>query len=287
MLILGESGTGKELFAHATHNNSKRKEYPFIKVNCGSIPFELLESELFGYEEGAFTGAKKGGKIGKFKAADKGTIFLDEIGDLPMNMQVKLLRVLQDKEIERIGSNYTEKIDVRIISATNKDLEKMTQEGKFRLDLYYRLNVISIHIPPLRERKEDIPILSRYLVEKISKDENIEVGGIENTSIEYLNKYDWPGNVRELENIIERAINFLEEEKVIKPKHLPAKITGIVKEKDRNIKSLKSTVEEVERECIIDSIMMADGNKTKAAEMLGISRTSLYEKILKYNIAIE
>ncbi|MBU5256407.1 sigma-54 interaction domain-containing protein [Tissierella praeacuta] len=284
ILILGESGTGKELFAHAIHNNSRRINSPFIKVNCGAIPYELLESELFGYEEGAFTGAKKGGKIGKFKAADGGTIFLDEIGDLPMNMQVKILRVLQDKEIERIGSNFSEKIDVRVIAATNKDLEKMVSEGMFRLDLYYRLNVVNIKIPPLRDRKEDIPILSKYLVDKISKGENIKVDKILDNTLEYLKNYDWPGNVRELENILERAINFLEEETIIKPEHLPPKITGITRNKQ--MKSLKSILEEVEKQSIIDSLIIFNGNKTLAAKALDISRTSLYEKISKYNIDI-
>ncbi|WP_406243145.1 sigma 54-interacting transcriptional regulator [Tissierella carlieri] len=282
VLILGESGTGKELFAHAIHNNSRRIDAPFIRVNCGAIPYELLESELFGYEEGSFTGAKKGGKIGKFKAADGGTIFLDEIGDLPMNMQVKLLRVLQDKEIERIGCNYSEKIDIRVIAATNKDLEKMVSEGMFRLDLYYRLNVVSIKIPPLRERKEDITILSKYLVNKISKGENIKVDKISESTIEYLKNYDWPGNVRELENILERAINFLEEETIIKPEHLPTKITGMTRNKQ--MKSLKSILEEVEKQSIIDSLIIANGNKTLAANTLDISRTSLYEKISKYEI---
>lgn len=284
VLILGESGTGKELFAHAIHSISRRANAPFIKVNCGAIPYELLESELFGYEEGSFTGAKKGGKIGKFKAADGGTIFLDEIGDLPMNMQVKLLRVLQDKEIEKIGSNSSEKVDVRIITATNRDLEEMVSEGKFRLDLYYRLNVLTIKVPPLRERKDDIPILSEYLIQKISRRENIRVDRISDSALEYLKRYNWPGNVRELENILERAINFLDEETVIKPEHLPSKITGIMRKK--KIRSLKLTLEEVERQAIIDSLIFSNGNKTKAASILDISRTSLYEKIDKYNIEL-
>ncbi|MBV1817939.1 sigma 54-interacting transcriptional regulator [Anaerosalibacter bizertensis] len=280
----GESGTGKELFAHAIHSISRRSNAPFIKVNCGAIPYELLESELFGYEEGSFTGAKKGGKIGKFKAADGGTIFLDEIGDLPMNMQVKLLRVLQDKEIEKIGSNSSEKVDVRIITATNRDLEEMVSEGKFRLDLYYRLNVLTIKVPPLRERKDDIPILSEHLIQKISRRENIRVDRISDSALEYLKRYNWPGNVRELENILERAINFLDEETVIKPEHLPSKITGIMRKK--KIRSLKLTLEEVERQAIIDSLIFSNGNKTKAASILDISRTSLYEKIDKYNIEL-
>lgn len=282
VLILGESGTGKELFAHAVHNISRRSNAPFIKVNCGSIPYELLESELFGYEEGSFTGAKKGGKIGKFKAADGGTIFLDEIGDLPMNMQVKLLRVLQDKEIEKIGSNTSEKIDVRVIAATNKDLEKMVSEGMFRLDLYYRLNVLTIKIPPLRERKDDIPILSKHLVQKISRRENIRVDKISDDTLEYLKRHNWLGNVRELENILERAINFLDKDIIIKPEHLPPKITGITKNK--KVRSLKTTLEEIERQAIIDTLIFSNGNKTKAANILDISRTSLYEKIKKYDI---
>lgn len=283
-LILGESGTGKELFAHAIHNNSKRIHSPFIKVNCGAIPNELLESELFGYEEGSFTGAKKGGKIGKFKAADGGTIFLDEIGDLPMNMQVKLLRVLQDKEIERIGSNFSEKIDVRIIAATNKDLEEMVSEGMFRLDLYYRLNVVSIKIPPLRERKDDIPILTRHLVEKICRQEDIIVDKVSDNTLEYLKRYNWPGNVRELENILERAINFLENETTIKPEHLPRRITGIIGETQMN--NLRTILEEIEKQAIIDSLIISNGNKTVAANTLDISRTSLYDKITKYEIDI-
>ncbi len=282
VLILGESGTGKELFAHAIHNNSRRKDAPFIKVNCSAIPNDLLESELFGYEEGSFTGAKKGGKIGKFKAADGGTIFLDEIGDMPINMQAKLLRVLQDKEIEKIGSTHTEKIDVRVIAATNKDLEKMVSDDLFRIDLYYRLNVVNIKIPPLRERKEDIMVLAKELSDKISKAENIEIDKISEEAVEYLKKYDWPGNVRELENIIERSINFLDDSNIIKPQHLPAKITGMTSSK--KIKNLKSILEETEKQTIIDTLIIAEGNKTMAAKTLDISRTSLYEKINKYNI---
>lgn len=282
VLILGETGTGKELFANAIHSLSKRKEGPFIKVNCGSIPSELLESELFGYEEGAFTGAKKGGKIGKFKAADGGSIFLDEIADLPMNMQVKLLRVLQEKEIEKIGSNTPEKIDVRIISATNKDLEEMIKKGEFRLDLYYRLNVVSLVIPPLRKRKDDIAILSNNLIEKISSEERIRVDGISKNAIDLLKKYDWPGNVRELENVLERAINYLDGETIIRIKHLPSKISGL--KEDRELKSLKEEMEEYEKEIVSNALIASNGNKSKAAEILKISRTALYEKIEKYSL---
>ncbi|WP_422485943.1 sigma-54 interaction domain-containing protein [Gudongella sp. DL1XJH-153] len=282
VLILGESGTGKELFAHAIHNNSKRVEAPFIKVNCGAIPYELLESELFGYEEGAFTGAKKGGKIGKFKAADGGTIFLDEIADLPMNMQVKLLRVLQDRVIERIGSNTSEKVDVRVIAATNKNLEEMVEHESFRLDLYYRLNVVSIRIPSLRDRKDDIPLLSKHLINKISIKENKQVHGISNQALDLMKNYQWPGNIRELENILERAINFLGDDRTILPKHLPTKInggTGLYYDR-----SLKETLEEVEKEVIIRSLVQTKGNKSKAAKLLNISRTSLYEKMDKYGV---
>lgn len=283
VLILGESGTGKELFAHAIHNNSRRKDAPFIKVNCSAIPNDLLESELFGYEEGSFTGAKKGGKIGKFKAADGGTIFLDEIGDMPINMQAKILRVLQDKEIEKIGSTHTEKIDVRVIAATNKDLDKMVSNDLFRLDLYYRLNVVNIKIPPLRDRREDIEVLAKELSLKVSKAENIEIERISEEAIECLKNYDWPGNVRELENIIERAINFLDDSKIIRPQHLPGKITGMTSTK--KIKNLKLLLEEAERQSIVDTLIVTEGNKTLAAKILGVSRTSLYEKMNKHKIS--
>ncbi len=282
VLILGESGTGKELFAHAIHNNSKRVDAPFIKVNCSAIPFELLESELFGYEEGSFTGARKGGKIGKFKAADGGTIFLDEIGELPMSMQAKLLRVLQDREIEKIGSNISEKVDVRVIAATNKNLENMVNEGQFRLDLFYRLNVVNIRVPSLRERREDIPVLAKYLMEKISEKEGIRVDGISFKALDFLKNYDWPGNVRELENTLERAINFMDDETRILAKHLPPKITGV--SSYDSMRTLKETIEEIEKEVILNRLILAKGNKSEAAETLGISRTSLYDKLLKYNI---
>jgi len=225
VLILGESGTGKELFAHAIHNASNRARQPFICINCGTIPAELIESELFGYEEGSFTGARKGGKVGMFQAAHKGTIFLDEIGDLPLSMQVKLLRVLQDKEIQKIGSNLREAIDVRVIAATNKDPYQMVQENQFRSDLYYRLNVISLRIPALRERKEDIPILSKSFINKLIRKENVKVEKISDSALEYLKHYNWPGKVRELEKVLEIAVNFLGNEKSIRAEHLPKRIT--------------------------------------------------------------
>ncbi len=285
VLIFGESGTGKELFAHAIHNASKRSQQPLICLNCASIPENLLESELFGYEEGSFTGAQKGGRSGLFQAANKGTLFLDEIGDLPMQMQVKLLRVLQDKEIQKIGSHVKEKIDVRILAATNKNLYEMIDQEQFRSDLFYRLNVISITIPPLRERREDIPLLVSALIEKLSQKEGVPVQGISSRAIEYLKRYNWPGNVRELENILERAINFIDDDLIIKTKHLHNKLTGIPC--DEISKTLKNILEETERLTIVNAMMQNNGKKSVVAKKLGISRTSLYEKLEKYDIAFE
>lgn len=285
VLIFGESGTGKELFAHAIHNASKRSPNPLICINCASIPENLMESELFGYEEGSFTGAQKGGRSGLFQAANKGTLFLDEIGDLPMQMQVKLLRVLQDKEIQKIGSHVKEKIDVRILAATNKNLYEMMEHDQFRSDLFYRLNVISITIPPLRERREDIPLLVNMLIEKLSLKESVPVQGISKRAMEYLKRYDWPGNVRELENILERAINFIDEDLIIKTKHLQNKLTGIPC--DKISKTLKSILEETERLTIVNAMMQNNSKKMLVAKKLGISRTSLYEKLEKYHINLE
>lgn len=283
VLILGESGTGKELFAHAIHNASKRSHGPFIKVNCAAIPDELLESELFGYEGGSFTGAKREGKIGKFKAAHGGTIFLDEIGDIPLHMQVKLLRVLQDKEMERIGSSYAERVDVRIIAATNKDLEAMVASGKFREDLFYRLNVLSMYIPPLRNRTEDIQKITRHLIHKVSKAQGVYVEGISEKALEMLKRYEWPGNIRELENVIERAVSVMDGDGLIRMEHLPLRITGASHQKE--IKSLEDTLRDAERQAIIDSLIAAKGSKTRAAAILRISRSSLYEKMSKYDIS--
>lgn len=285
VLLIGESGTGKELFAHAIHNSSKRYLGPFVKINCAAIPPELLEAELFGYEEGAFTGAKKGGKKGKFELASGGTIFLDEIGDMPMNMQVKLLRVIQEKEIERIGGNILKEIDVRIITATNRDLESSIKEGEFREDLYYRLNVMKIVLPPLRERKEDIPILANSLRGKVASRLGIYVEGISKETIECLVSYDWPGNIRELENVIERAINLLDSDLVIKPEHLPERLTkNKFKKYVTESKYLKDIVEEVEKEVIRECLIKNEWNKNKTAKLLGISRAGLYKKIEEYRL---
>ncbi|QIB25910.1 sigma 54-interacting transcriptional regulator [Caloranaerobacter azorensis] len=285
VLITGESGTGKELFAHAIHNASKRYLGPFIRINCAAIPEELLESELFGYEEGAFTGARKGGKKGKFELANGGTILLDEIGDMSIKMQAKLLRVLQEKEIERLGGDVVRNIDVRIIASTNKDLEMLVRQGLFREDLYFRLNVMSIKIPPLRERKEDISILAKKLLVKVSSKLGKYVEGISNDAIKCLESYDWPGNIRELENVIERAINLLDSDLIIKPEHLPEKIT---KNKTKKYfyegKGLKNIIEEIEKEIILKCLEENDWNKNKVAKILGISRVGLYKKIERYNL---
>jgi len=284
VLILGESGTGKELFAHAIHLASDRLYAPFVKVNCGAIPSDLLESELFGYEGGAFTGAKKEGKTGKFEQADGGTIFLDEIGDMPLHMQVKLLRAIQEKEVDKIGSIGSKKVDIRIIAATNKNLEKSMHEGNFRQDLYYRLNVVTINIPSLRERRDDILLIADHLIKKISKDLNKKVIGVSKDSEYYLKNYSWEGNIRELENILERAINLIEDSNTICPIDLPSSITGI--KTNKIIKSLEETIFEAEKQAIIDALKATDGNKTKTAKNLKIGRTSLYEKIKKYNIPL-
>lgn len=285
VLILGESGTGKELFAHAIHNASNRNLAPFVKINCAAIPGELLESELFGYEEGAFTGAKKGGKKGKFELANGGTILLDEIGDMPMTMQAKLLRVLQEKEVERLGGNSLKNIDVRIIASTNKDLEKLVKKNEFRKDIFYRLNVMAIKLPPLRERKEDIEVLANELRMKIAERLGIYVEGISQDATEYLKSYEWPGNIRELENVIERSINLLDTDLIIKPKHLPQRLTRkkskTYSEGNRNLKSI---IEEVEKEVIQECLEKTKGNKNKAAKILGISRVGLYKKIERYKL---
>ena len=286
VLIIGESGTGKELFARAIHNHSKRSENPFIAVNCAAIPDNLLESELFGYEEGAFTGAKKGGNLGKFELAHKGTIFLDEIGDMSLHLQAKLLRVLQEKELNKIGSNYNKTIDVRVIAATNKNLEEMVSSGLFREDLYYRLNVIPISLPSLRERKEDIPLLIDFMVKEYSKKLDKDVDDVEKDVLEALLKYKWPGNIRELQNIIEYTVN-MSLSNTITIDLLPNKI----KQKEKNKEIIESeeieTLDELERREIIKALnKYKDYKKDKeiVAKVLGISRATLYRKLDKYNI---
>ncbi len=282
VLIMGESGTGKELFAHSIHAGSMRRKAPFVCVNCGSIPEQLIESELFGYEEGAFTGARKGGKIGLFPAAHGGTIFLDEIGELPLPMQVRLLRVLQDREIQRVGSNVREKVNVRVVAATNRNLYQMVKKGEFRSDLYYRLNVVTLHLPLLRERKEDLPLLIQMILSKISKKESMGAIEISREAMNQLLRYDWPGNVRELENVLERAINFTDAGEKIEAKDLPERITGSMV--SQTVMPLKELMENTEKDAIKDALLRCRNCKAKAASELGISRTTLYEKMMKYEI---
>jgi len=285
VLVNGESGTGKELFVHAIHNASERRNKPFIKINCAAIPAELLESELFGYADGAFTGAKKGGKIGKFEMANGGTLLLDEIGDMPLSMQAKLLRVLQEKEVEKIGSNEVNPIDVRIIAATNRDLSKLSNTNEFRSDLYYRLNVMNIKLPPLRERIEDIDKLAQDLCLIVGNRLGIYVEGVSEGALKYMKAYDWPGNIRELENVIERAINLLDSNFIIEPRHLPITLTRNKCNKIVNREmNLKKKIEDLEKETIKECLEATGHNKNQAAQILNISRVSLYKKIEKYGI---
>lgn len=283
VLILGESGTGKEVFSHAIHESSSRSKGPFIKINCAALPENLLESELFGYAEGAFTGARKGGKPGKFELADKGTIFLDEIGDMTFAMQAKLLRVLQEREVERLGGTQPIKIDVRIIAATNRDLHQMLIEHKFRLDLYYRLNVLTIELPPLRERGEDIEPISRAIIRRINHRLGIINHGLTQESLTALSAYHWPGNIRELENILERAMVTCDEN-WIQPKHLslPGEPEHYLEPVD---KTLEVALADAERDIIQEALSRTRGNKVHAAKILGIHRSVLYKKMAKLNLA--
>lgn len=285
VLILGESGTGKELVAHSIHRLSARAENPFVSVNCGAIPAELLETELFGYEEGAFTGARKGGQIGYFNAADTGTIFLDEIGELSLNLQVKLLRVLQDHMIVKVGSTTPTKVDIRIIAATNRNLQTLVEMGKFRADLYFRLNVVTISLPPLRKRLDDLPLLSAHIVKKVCKKEQLKPGKVSLEALHLFYQYDWPGNIRELENVIESAINCVEEGGSIKIHHLPQWLTGVAK-REQEREALKTVMDNFEKEYITQVLVSVHNNKTKASKILGLSRTSLYEKLEKHHITL-
>lgn len=299
VLLIGESGTGKELFAHSIHNDSHRSGLPFVAINCASIPEHLLESELFGYEEGAFTGAKKGGKKGQFELASNGTLFLDEIGDMPLSMQSKLLRVLQEKEIHRVGGQKSIPVDVRIIAATHRNLEKMVEEGKFRRDLYYRLNVIIIEIPPLRKRIEDIEFISKSLLRKLEVKFYRKRLELSPEVMEKLSQHSWPGNIRELENVLERSINVLDGQ-IIQVAHLPLYLREQEKEAKHSDKTitknltlnfssmpvqpLKETLATVEKKAIENAMVAAKGNKLEAAKLLGISKTKFYEKYKAYHL---
>ncbi|GAV23606.1 sigma-54 interaction domain-containing protein [Carboxydothermus pertinax] len=284
VLIRGESGTGKELVAHALHVESGRPG-SFIKVNCAAIPENLLEAELFGYVEGAFTGAKKGGQIGKFELAHNGTIFLDEIGDMPLAMQAKLLRVLQEKEVERLGDNKTRKINVRVIAATNQDLEELIKQKKFREDLYYRLNVVSLYVPALRERIEDLPLLIKHFIDKFNREYRTKVTTISPEVMDIFMKYSWPGNIRELENVLERCFNLVEG-KVIAKKYLPPYLlANELGEGEVSLgQSLPELIEAYEKELIMAALAKTKGNKSKAANLLGISRQWLHRRLKYFNL---
>ncbi|HXE94912.1 MAG TPA: sigma 54-interacting transcriptional regulator [Dongiaceae bacterium] len=285
VLLKGESGTGKELFAHAIHNESHRKLGPFIKVNCAAIPETLFESELFGYREGAFTGANKKGKKGKFALADKGTIFLDEISELPLTMQAKLLRVLQEKEIEPVGAEAFEAVDVRIIAASNRDLETLVKSGMFRHDLYYRLNVVMLEIPPLRSRRDDIPLLIQFHLRQLERETGIPVEGVEPDVAGILTRYDWPGNVRELRNVLEQAL-YVKVGPTISRNDIPgALVKGIDASSSQECsRSLKFITRLAEEEAIRAAIREEKGDKQAAAVRLGISKSSLYAKVGQYDI---
>lgn len=282
VLIRGESGTGKELFAHAIHNSSARSDGKFVVVNCAAIPEDLLESEFFGYEEGAFTGAKQRGKIGKFDLANGGTLFLDEIGDMSLSLQAKLLRVLQEREFYRVGGNVRVKVDVRIIAATNRNLEEMVKEGEFREDLYYRLNVISLNIPPLRDRVQDVEYLITNLMKELNSMLGTSITGISTQAKSALLQYDWPGNVRELRNVLERAMTFAEYGK-IQVEDLP---DYLISQISKPVIQKVSLAEDAELGAIKKALTQANGNKAKAARLLGISRSGLYEKIKKYQLSV-
>ena len=290
VLITGESGTGKELVAEALHFNSNRRSGPLVKVSCAALPETLLEAELFGHEKGSFTGAMTQ-RRGRFEMADKGTIFLDEIGEMTVPTQTKLLRVLQERKIERIGSNLPIKVDIRIIVATNKDLQKEVEQSKFRDDLYYRLNVINIHMPPLRDRKEDIPSLVEHFLAKHRYSATAQPAAISEEAIRRLMEYNWPGNVRELENVIERAV-VLSRGQIITSRELPFgdhdAVEGEEGEGEGDAKGdssfFKKSVAQFEKDLIMKALRDANGNRSKAAEMLGIYRRLLYAKIKEYGL---
>ena len=301
VLLRGETGTGKELFAHSIHAAGTRRAGPFIKLNCAAVPAELLESELFGYEEGAFTGARKGGKPGKFELAAGGTLFLDEIGDMPLPMQAKLLRVLQEKEVDRVGGTGSRRVNLRLIAATARNLEEMVGQGTFRADLYYRVNVIPIRIPPLRERSEDLGAIAEAFLDRLSADTGERKRRLSAELLDILRSYPWPGNVRELQNGIERAVAMSHGE-VLRPEHFPVNLlrlahggrtegipgTAEADAEERSAKgpgSLASVKAEAERSAILSALAAVGGNRTKAAELLRIHRVKLHEKIKRHGIA--
>ncbi len=284
VLIQGESGTGKELIARAIHFNSERRNRPFVVINCGAIPPDLMESELFGYRKGAFTGAVSSRK-GKFDAADSGTVFLDEIGELPLGMQVKLLRVLQEREIDVLGDPHPKRIDVRILAATNKDLQAMMEAGEFREDLYYRLSVAPLLVPPLRERREDIPLLIHHILSKLKQRIGKEVV-FDQETIEVLQTYPWPGNVRELENLVERVVVFSKTDR-IGPEHLPSQFRQPLRIKGKVHMSLPAegfSLNQLEQDIIEEALIQNEWNQTQTARYLGITRNTLIYRMQKFNL---
>ncbi len=289
VLVQGESGTGKELVASAVHFNSRRRARPYIRVSCASLPESLLESELFGYEKGAFTGATER-RIGRFEAASGGTLFLDEIGDLPLSFQVKLLRVLQERQIERLGSQRTIEVDVRIVSASLRPLEEEMGEGSFREDLFFRINTVTIHLPALRERREDIPILAGAFLSEFTKDRNKPIEGFSDEVLEAFDAYAWPGNVRELRNVVERAALFCRRAKIgieDVPPGLVAASRAPRRAPSRQTMTLQEAVERAEVETIRAALAATDGRRSEAAQLLGVSRKTLWEKTKHYGLGTD
>jgi len=282
VLITGESGTGKELFAHSIHNASRRNKGPFIKLNCSCFPRELLESELFGYEGGAFSGSRREGKPGKFELADNGSIFLDEIGELPLDIQPKLLRVIDDKIVERVGGIKSRYVDFRLIAATNKNLSDMVKKKLFREDLFFRLNVLLLHLPPLRDLKEDIPLLSQSIINNLNNEFGTKID-LDPLCFDMLKNHDWPGNVRELRNLLERLISITQESKIL-PSHLKTHLgsTPAAKKYSNNNVLFRKTMYQSEKDLLEQALKITGGNKLKAAKYLGMSRTSLYKKLNKH-----
>ncbi|MBE0556188.1 MAG: sigma-54-dependent Fis family transcriptional regulator, partial [Proteobacteria bacterium] len=285
VLIMGESGTGKEVIANAIHHNSPRSGEAFIKVSCAALPETLLESELFGHEKGAFTGAVAR-REGRFQLAHRGTIFLDEVGEMSPALQAKLLRVLQEKEFEPLGGTRTLKVDIRVITATNRDLEREVKEGRFREDLYYRLNVVPLILPPLRERREDIPLLADHFLALFREKNRKPIKAISGKALDLLIRYDWPGNVRELENVIERAV-ILARDEVLVPADLPPQIRMLSGEAGQDTFAIPSgmSLDEMERALIVKTLEETGGNRTRASEILGINRRTLQNKLKEYGLA--
>jgi DNA-binding NtrC family response regulator len=289
VLIQGESGVGKELVANAIHMASTRKDAPMVAINCGAIPSTLIESELFGHEKGAFTDAKEA-KPGKFEQADGGTLFLDELGELPLDAQVKLLRVLEEKKITRIGGLKPIKVDVRIVSATNNNLEEKIRQGAFRLDLFYRLNIFNVVIPPLRERKEDIPVLVEYFIKKFNDEMNLKITNLSKQALEQLINYEWPGNIRDLQNAVQSAM-ILARDGVITSEHLPMRVKGYntndVSKADMHAgldENLKHINSRIEKQLILEALTKCNYNRTETAELLQISRKTLFNKMKQYGL---